>query len=60
MAIIKKKKNYWGTWVAQLDKHGTLVFGSGHDLEVVGSSPVWGSALRLGPAWDSLLLALSL
>ena len=35
----------WGTWVAQLFKHPTLDFGSGHDLRIVGSSPMSGSAL---------------
>ena len=25
----------WGTWVAQLDEHLSLNFGSGHDLRVV-------------------------
>ena len=49
---------YGGTWVAQLVKHPTLVFGSGHDLAV------WESELRAGLCPDSgesgILLALSL
>ena len=28
-----------GTWVAQSIKHPTLVFGSGHDLRIVGQGP---------------------
>ena len=35
-------------------------FGSGHDLRVVGLSPVLGSALGMEPAWDSISLSLSL
>ena len=35
-----------GAWVAELVKHLTLGFSSGHDLEVVRSSPTSGSALR--------------
>ena len=34
-----------GTWVAQSVEHATLDFGSGHDLGVLGSSPMWGSVL---------------
>ena len=37
----------WGTRVAQLVERPTLSFGSGHDLRVMGSSPVTGSALRV-------------
>ena len=29
--------SYWDTWVAQLFKHLTLGFGSGHDLPVLVS-----------------------
>ena len=29
----------WGTWMAQLIKHRTLGFCSGHDLRVMRSSP---------------------
>lgn len=41
-------------WVAQLVKHPTLDFGSGHDLRVLRLSPVSGSALNGEPGWDSL------
>ena len=34
-----------GTWGAQLVKHPTLDFSSGHDLAVMGSSPAPGSVL---------------
>ena len=44
-----KVKKFRGAWVAQLVKHLTLDFGSGHDLGVmilaVRSSPMLGSAL---------------
>ena len=36
-----------GTWVAQLDKHRTLDFGSGHDLTVWEFKPAYGSVLRV-------------
>ena len=32
----------WGSWVAQLVKHPTLCFGSGHDLIVHGINPCIG------------------
>ena len=32
-------KNSWSAWVAQLGKHLTLDFGSGHDLTVCGFNP---------------------
>ena len=38
------------TWVAQLDKGLTLDFGSGHDLRVVRSSPVWSYMLGMEAA----------
>ena len=45
-----KNNSNWRSWVAQSAKCLTLDFGSGHDLTVVGSSPVsditksaWGS-----------------
>lgn len=38
-----KKKKIRGTWKAQLVKH--LVFGSGNDPRVPGSSPTLGSLL---------------
>ena len=42
-------------WVAQLVKHLTLDFGSGHDLTVRG---LWADSEE--PAWDSLALFLPL
>ena len=36
--------------MAQLSKHPTLDFGSGHDLRVVRSSPASGSKLGVDPA----------
>jgi len=50
----------WGTWVAQLVKHPTLDFSSGHDLRVIRSNPALGSVLSVEPAWDSLSLPLPL
>ena len=43
---ILKTNHYRGTWVAQSIKHSTLGFGSGHDLKVLGWSPVASSSLR--------------
>jgi len=53
-------KNLKGTWVAQSMKCPTLDFCSGHDLRVLGSSPVHGvgSALSVESAWDSFSLSL--
>ena len=49
------------TWVAQLVKHLTLDFGSGHDLMVHGIKPSTGlQADRAGPAQDTLSPSLSL
>ena len=51
----------WGTRVARSVKHLTLDFGSGNDLMAHVSEPrirPW--ADRAEPAWDSLLLPLSL
>ena len=45
-------------WVAQSVKCPTLDVGSGHDLMVVGLSPMWGSALSWESAWDSVCLSL--
>ena len=42
-----KTQNFGVTWVAQSVKHLTLDFGSGHNLLVMRSSPVLGSALRV-------------
>ena len=39
-----------GVWVTQSVKHPALDFGTGHNLTVVGSSSMWGSMLRVGPA----------
>ena len=47
----------WGTWVAQLIKHLTLDFGSGHDLTVCEFEPQMGlHADSVEPAWDSVPL----
>ena len=35
----------WDTWVAQSVELPTLDLGTGYDLRVVRSSPVWGSLL---------------
>ena len=48
------------TRVSQLDRHLTLDFHSGHDLTVVRSSPMSGSALSEEPTWASLSLPLPL
>ena len=51
--MANRKLHLWGTWVAQLVKHPTLGFGSGHDLTVHefkphirfctdGMEPAWG------------------
>ena len=46
---------YWGPWVAQLLKHLTLNFGSGHDLTICEIKPhVKLCASSVEPAWDSL------
>lgn len=45
-------------WDAQLVKHLTLDFGSGHDLRVMGSRPLSGSMLSRESAWDSHSLSL--
>ena len=45
-----------GVWVAVI-QHLTLDFGLGHDLRVVGLSPMLGSMLGVEPAWDSLSLS---
>ena len=55
--INRKKKR--GTWVAQLVKHPTLGFGSGHDLMVCGFGPHIGlCADGTELAWDSVSLSL--
>ena len=45
LGLFQKSSNSRGTWVAQLVKHPTLDFGSGHDLRVLGSSPISGPML---------------
>ena len=52
---------YWrGAWVAQLVKHPTLDFSSGHDLSVSGSEPCTALCTdSVQPAWDSLSPPLS-
>ena len=44
-----KTNLFWSTWMAQSDECRTLGIRSGHDLGVVGSSPLWvlGSAQSL-------------
>lgn len=59
MTLFIKNTKEWGTWVAQLVKHLTLDFGSGHDLRVVGSRPVSGSLLS-GSLLEILFLPLPL
>ena len=50
-----------GTWVAQLVKHLTVDFGSGHDFTVCGFGPrVAFCTDRAEPALDSLFLSLFL
>jgi len=43
-----------GAWMAQSVEHPTLDFSSGHDLRVVGLSPVLGSVLGGESAGESL------
>ena len=51
----------WGPWVAQLVKHPTLDFGSGHHPTVCEFETHVGlHADSTEPAWDSLSLPLSL
>ena len=53
--------SYWGAWVAQLVKHLTLSFGSGHGLTVREIEPCMGfHSDGAEPAWDSLSVPLSL
>ena len=49
----------WGAWVAQLVKHPTLDFGSGHDLIVHGIESYIGLCTDL-MAWAYLGFSLSL
>ena len=55
------RKILLGTWVAQLVKHQTFDFSSGHDLNVHGFKLCIGlCAGSLESAWDSLSPSLSL
>ena len=38
-----------GAWMAQSAERPTLDFGSGHDLMVMGLSPMWGSMPSMEP-----------
>ena len=52
---------YRGTWVAQLVKHLTLDFSSGHDFTVHEIEPQVGLCPdNAKPSWDSLFPSLSL
>ena len=44
-AVIKQTNKVSSTWVVQSIDCLTLHFSSGHDLRIIGSSPVSGSAL---------------
>ena len=48
--ILLKIRDMKGACVAQSVESLILDFGSGHDLTVVGSSPVLGSSLSVEPA----------
>ena len=59
----KEEKRFRGTWVAQLVKHLTLDFGSGHDPRALGLSSGIRFCAELGACLDetfSLSLSLSL
>ena len=43
-----------GAWMAQLVKHLTLDFGSGHDLIIVSEIEPCVCTVSKEPAWDSL------
>ena len=47
-------KRWEGCLGSQSAKHPTLDFGLGHDLRIVGLSPVMDSVLSAESAWDSL------
>ena len=54
------KNTIQGTWVAQLVKHPSLDFGSGHDLMVPEIKPHFGfCADSAEPTWDYLSPSLS-
>ena len=60
-ARYKNLRNSWDTWVAQMVKHLTLHFSSGHGLMVRETESRGGpSADSAEPAWDSLSPSLSL
>ena len=46
--------------MAQLVRHPTLDFGSGHDLRVMRLSPVWGSSLSPSSSAPAHMLCLTL
>ena len=48
--LYSHKKTHKGAWVAQLVKHLTLDFDSGHDLMIMRLSPMSDSALGVEPA----------
>ena len=60
IAVFIRNNLNGGIWVTQLVKHLTLDFSVGHDLRVVRSSPVSGSALSKESALHSLSLSLPL
>ena len=43
-----------GAWVPESGEHPTLSLSAGHDLRIMGSSPVSGSTLSTESAWGSL------
>ena len=49
----------WDAWVAELADYLTLVFGSGHDLRVMGSSPML-APCSVGSLLEILSLSLCL
>ena len=55
--LFDEKEEMLGTWVAQLVKCPTLDFSSGHDLWIMGLTPMSGSTLSEESAWDSLSLS---
>lgn len=57
----KSNYNFWGAWVAQIGKHLTLDFTSGHNLRVMKLSHWWGLTLVMSrPKMVSILLLLPL
>ena len=59
--ILKGPRIFRGTWVAQLIKHWSLDFGSGHDLTVCEVKLSIGLCTdSMEPTWDSLSPSFSL